>query len=81
MGTINSLQYLIWLKSKAVKIYLVVQSVKLLLALSIYCNTSCSQTDHLKYKKKFRRKSIDFCKSVSQLFSIRNTMNVSLELT
>ena len=36
MGTINSLQYLIWLKSKAIKIYLVVQSVKLLLALSIY---------------------------------------------
>ena len=29
------LQYLIWLKSKTVKIYSVVQSVKLLLALSI----------------------------------------------
>ena len=35
MGTNNSLQYLIWLKSKTVKIYSVVQSVKLLLALSI----------------------------------------------
>ena len=35
-GTNNSLQYLIWLKSKTVKIYLVVQSVKLLLVLSIY---------------------------------------------
>ena len=35
-GTNNSLQYLIWLKLKTVKIYLVVQSVKLLLALSIY---------------------------------------------
>ena len=34
-GTSNSLQYLVWLKSKTVKIYLVVQSVKLLLALSI----------------------------------------------
>ena len=34
-GTINSLQYLILLKSKTVKIYSVVQSVKLLLALSI----------------------------------------------
>ena len=34
-GTSNSLQYLIWLNSKTVKIYLVVQSVKLLLALSI----------------------------------------------
>ena len=34
-GTSNSLQYLIWLKSKTVKIYSVVQSVKLLLALSI----------------------------------------------
>ena len=36
MGTSNSLQYLIWLKLKAVKIYSIVQSVKLLLALSIY---------------------------------------------
>ena len=35
MGASNSLQYLIWLKSKTVKIYSVVQSVKLLLALSI----------------------------------------------
>ena len=35
-GTSNSLQYLVWLKSKTVKIYSVVQSVKLLLALSIY---------------------------------------------
>ena len=35
MGTCNSLQYLIWLNSKAVKIYSIVQSVKLLLALSI----------------------------------------------
>ena len=34
-GTSNSLQYLIWLKSKTVKIYSVVQSVKLLLVLSI----------------------------------------------
>ena len=34
-GTSNSLKYLIWLKSKAVKIYSVVQSVKLLLALGI----------------------------------------------
>ena len=36
MGTSNSLQYYIWLESKTVKIYLVVQSVKLLLVLSIY---------------------------------------------
>ena len=36
MGTSNSLQYLIWLSSKTVKIYSIVQSVKLLLALSIY---------------------------------------------
>ena len=35
-GTSNSLQYLIGLKSNTVKIYSVVQSVKLLLALSIY---------------------------------------------
>ena len=35
VGTINSLQYLIWLKSKTVKIYSVVQSAKLLLVLSI----------------------------------------------
>ena len=35
-GTSNSLQYLIWLKSKTVKIYSVVQSVKLLFVLSIY---------------------------------------------
>ena len=35
-GTNNSLQYLFWLKSKTVKIYSVVQSVKLLLALSIF---------------------------------------------
>ena len=34
-GTSNSLQYLIDLKSNTVKIYSVVQSVKLLLALSI----------------------------------------------
>ena len=34
-GTSNSLQYLIWLNSKTVKIYSIVQSVKLLLALSI----------------------------------------------
>ena len=40
-------------------------------------NTRSSLTDELKYKKKgFRRKSIDFCKSVSQLFNIRNTINV-----
>ena len=36
MGTNNSLQYLFWLKSKTVKIYSVVQTVKLLLALSIF---------------------------------------------
>ena len=43
MGTINSLQYLVWFKSKTVKIYLVFQNVKLLLALSIYatCNVCC----------------------------------------
>ena len=35
-GTSNSLQYLIWLNSRIVKIYSVVQSVKFLLALSIY---------------------------------------------
>ena len=34
--TSNSLQYLIWLNSKTVKIYSVVQSVKFLLALSIF---------------------------------------------
>ena len=34
-GTSDSLQYLIWLNSKTVKIYSVVQSVKFLLALSI----------------------------------------------
>ena len=38
MGTNKLLQYLIWLKSKTVKIYSVVQSVKLLLALSILSN-------------------------------------------
>ena len=37
-GTSSSLQYLICLKSKTVKIYLVVESVKLLLVLSIYSN-------------------------------------------
>ena len=36
-GISNSLQYLIWLKSKTVKIYSIVESVKLLLVLSIYC--------------------------------------------
>ena len=35
-GTSNTLQYLIGLKSNTVKIYSVVQSVKLLLALSIF---------------------------------------------
>ena len=35
-GTNNSLQYLVWLKSKTVKIYSVVQYVKLLLVLSIH---------------------------------------------
>ena len=35
-GTSNSLQYLICLKSETVKIYLVVESVKLLLVLSIH---------------------------------------------
>ena len=35
LRTSNSLQYVIWFKSKAVKIYSVVQSVKLLLVLSI----------------------------------------------
>ena len=35
-GTSKSLQYLIGLKSNTVKIYSVVQSVKLLLALSIF---------------------------------------------
>ena len=37
-GTSNSLQYLIWLKSKTVKIYIVVQSVQLLLVSSILSN-------------------------------------------
>ena len=32
----NSLQYFIWLKSKTVKVYSIVKSVKLLLVLSIY---------------------------------------------
>ena len=36
VGTSNSLQYLIGFKSNTVKIYSVVQSVKLLLALSIF---------------------------------------------
>ena len=36
-STRSSLQYLVWLKSKTVKIYSVVKSVKLLLVLSI-CN-------------------------------------------
>ena len=35
VGTSISLQYLIWSKSKTVKIYMVVQSVKLLLVSSI----------------------------------------------
>ena len=35
-GASNSLQYLIWLKSETVKIYSVVQRVKLLLTLSIF---------------------------------------------
>ena len=34
-NTSSSLQYFIWLKSKAVKIYSVVQCVKILLVLSI----------------------------------------------
>ena len=38
VGTSNSLQYLIGFKSNTVKIYSVVQSVKLLLALSIQVN-------------------------------------------
>ena len=38
-GTNNSLQYSIWFKSKTVKMYLVVQSVKLLLVLSIFFTT------------------------------------------
>ena len=37
-GTSNSLQYLIGLKLKTVKIYMVVQSVKLLLASSLLYN-------------------------------------------
>ena len=36
VGTSNSLQYLIGFKSNTVKIYSVAQSVKLLLALSIF---------------------------------------------
>ena len=44
-GTSNSLQYLIWLESKTVKIYSVVQSVKLLLALSIHVDTSFHSWD------------------------------------
>ena len=45
-------------------------------------NTIRSHTDHFEIQKKeFRRKSIDFYKSVSQLFNIRNTINVWLELT
>ena len=40
-------------------------------------NRRSLQTDNLEYKKGlFRRKSFDFCKSVSQLFNIRNTINV-----
>ena len=35
-GISNSLQFLIWLNSKTVKMYSIVQSVKLLLALSIF---------------------------------------------
>ena len=35
-GTSSSLQYFIWMKSKIVKIYSVVQYIKLLLVLSIY---------------------------------------------
>ena len=42
MGTSNSLQYLIWLKSKTEKIYSVVQSVKLRLILSIVMDSGCS---------------------------------------
>ena len=40
-------------------------------------NAISSHSDHFEIQKKgFRRKSIDFCKSVSQLFNIRNTINV-----
>ena len=46
-GTNNSLQYLIWLKPKSVKIYLVVQSVKLLLALSIILLTNQTILYHM----------------------------------
>ena len=42
MGTSNSLQYLIWLNSKAVKIYSIVQIVNLLLALSIHETSNLS---------------------------------------
>ena len=50
-GTINSFQYLIWLKSKTVKIYSVVQSVKLLFGLSIYL--SGDSRDSRRYSKMY----------------------------
>ena len=45
--TRSSLQYLFWLKSKTVKIYSVVQSVKLLLVLSIYQQDKIPVNAHL----------------------------------
>ena len=41
-STRGSLQYFIWLKSKTVRIYLVVKSVTIFLALSIVCNAHSS---------------------------------------
>ena len=46
-------------------------------------NAISSHTDHFEIQKRDSEeiKSIDFCKSVSQLINIRNTINVWLELT
>ena len=44
-------------------------------------NTISSHIYHFEIQKRdSEQKSIDFCKSVSQLFNIRNTINVRLEL-
>ena len=45
-------------------------------------HTIISHTDQFEILKKgLRRKSIDFCKSVTRLFNIRNTIRVCFELT
>ena len=64
-GTSNSLQYLIWFNSKAVKIYSIVQSVKLLLALSIYL-----PANEMPFKWCFTGRTIVICFLCDKSFTI-----------